>query len=55
MPSVARASAQSNPADEPSKGVCDEMFGSRDTRRVDVMQGWVNAASETKGDSAAKD
>lgn len=44
----------SAPADEPSRQVCEELLGSKERTRVVVMDIWVIAARETRGDSAAK-
>lgn len=52
---VARVPSQSNPADETSRKVREELFGSEERRRVDVVEIWVNSASETGVDSPFKD
>eukprot|EP00435_Cladocopium_sp_Y103_P070288 s2538_g35.t1 len=49
-----RVPSQSNPADVPSWEECDEVLGSKNKLRVDVMEVWVKAAHSTGGDSAAK-
>lgn len=48
-----RVPSQSNLVDEPSRKICDELLGSIDRKRVDVMKVGVSAAQSTRGDSAA--
>lgn len=49
-----RVPSQSNPADVTSREECNEVLGNKNRLRVDVLDVWVKAAQNTRGDSAAK-